>query len=412
MPEGRCCAGGAKTRRYERREKRKETAGRRLQPSSLLSPLSFRYLPRVSSLALPLPATDLDALRFRVRRLADDRPGTYRMLGADGRVLYVGKAKALRTRLLSYFRASYPDEKAARILHAAHDIQIVPTPSEFAAALTELELIRRFRPPFNVAMNRNRVSGFLVVTDERAPRLLATATPERHAGRVYGPYPSRGRVQEAARVLTDLLGIRDCRADMPVHYAEQQELFSEPYRAACPRYDFGTCAGPCAGLVTEAAYRRQGDLAAAFCEGRGIDPIGHVVSEMTTRAEAGDFERAAYWRAKFETLEWLLTCVTRARATLETLTFVYRDPGARGDARAYLIIRGEVRAAYPDPVSPIEREAFAAVVADEVAKPVEPVGRISPERLHQRLLVMSWFRNRPSAWRWTTPIPAVLTGER
>ena len=72
------------------------------------------------SLALPLPATDLEALRFRVKRLADDRPGTYRMLGADGRVLYVGKAKALRTRLLSYFRASYPEDKGARILHAAH----------------------------------------------------------------------------------------------------------------------------------------------------------------------------------------------------------------------------------------------------------------------------------------------------
>ncbi len=326
------------------------------------------------------------------------------MLGADGRVLYVGKAKALRTRLLSYFRATYPEDKAARILHAAHDIQIVPTPSEFAAALTELELIRKFRPPFNHAMNRNRVSGFLVVTDERAPRLLATATPERHAGRVYGPFPSRGRVTEAARVLTDLLGIRDCRADMPVHYAEQQELFTDPIRAACPRYDFGTCLGPCAGLVSESGYRARGEMAAAFCEGRSIDPIGRVVEEMTTRADAGDFERAAYWRAKFETLEWLLAAVARNRATLESLTFVYRDPGARGDARAYLIVRGEVRATYPDPVSPIEREAFAAVVAEEMAKPREAVGRVSPERLHQRLLVMSWFRNRPNAWRWTSPV--------
>ncbi len=69
-----------------------------------------------------------------------------------------------------------------------------------------------------------------------------------------------------------------------------------------------------------------------------------------------------------------------------------------------MIVRGEVRACYPDPVSPIEREAFAGVVATEIARPPEAIGRVSPERLHQRLLVMSWFRNRPQAWRWTTPL--------
>lgn len=351
------------------------------------------------SLALALPATDLEALRFRVRKLADDRPGTYRMVDAAGRVLYVGKAKALRTRLLSYFRASYPEDKAARILHAANDIQITPTPSEFAATLAELELIRKHRPPYNVAMNRNRKHGFLVVTDDRAPRLVATSNPDRLKGRIYGPFPSRGATHRAARVLVDMLGIRDCRADMPIHYAEQQDLFAEPMRAACPRFDFGTCLGPCAAAVTEREYRTRADVAAAFCEGRSAGPLDRIITQMGARADEGDFERATYWREKFEALEWLLAAVARHRSALDALTFVYRDPGARGDARAYLIVRGEVRACYPDPVSPIEREAFEAVVAEELAKPIDPPGRVPPERLHQRLLVMSWFRNRPEAWR-------------
>ncbi len=355
----------------------------------------------VSSLALSLPATDLEALRFRVRRLADDRPGTYRMLDPTGRVLYVGKAKALRTRLLSYFRARYPDDKAARILHASADIQFDPSPSEFAAALTELSLIRRYRPPFNVSMNRNRRYAFLVVTDEPAPRLLVSRTPERHRGRVYGPFPSPNRLRASARVLIDGLRIRDCRADLPVHFAEQEDLFAEPRRAACPRFDFGTCSAPCAGRVTRAAYLAQMELAAAFCEGRSVQPVDRIVTEMTARAAEGDFERALHWRKKFEAVEWLIAAIARSRTAAEALTFIYRDPGDRGDSRAYLIVRAEVRAGYPDPVSPLEREAFRAVVEEELARPEDPPGRVDPEKLHQRLLVMSWFRNRPDAWRRT-----------
>ena len=357
-------------------------------------------------LALALPATDLAALKLRVQRLAEDRPGTYRMLDPAGRVLYVGKAKSVRTRLLSYFRASYPDDKAARILHAASDIVFDYTPSEFAAAFAELKLIRRHRPPFNVAMNRSKRYGFLVLTDERAPRLLSTTTPERHRGRVYGPLPSAGRTLTAARVMSDLLGLRDCRADMPMHYAEQGDLFAEPRRAACPRYDFGTCLGPCAGVVSFASYHERAELAAAFCEGRSVRPVDRVVKEMTAKAEAGEYEAALRWRERFEALEWLLAATTRSRTSIELLTFAYRDPGAQGDDRIYLIRSGEIRANSPDPVSPLERVAFAGVVREELERPAPSQVRVDPERLHERLLVLSWFRTHPEAWRRTSPLPA------
>ncbi len=359
----------------------------------------------MGTLSLALPATDLEALRFRIRRLAPERPGTYRMLDPAGRVLYVGKAKRLRTRLLSYFRARYPDDKAARILHAASDIRFDPGPSEFAASLAELELIRQHRPPFNVAMNRNRRHSFLIVTDESAPRLLATTSPERHSGRIYGPLRSPARVATAARTLSDVLGLRDCRADMPMHYAEQAELFVTPRRAACPRFDFGTCAGPCAGALTTHAYRQRAELAAAFCESRTVTPIAPVIEAMTVASDRGDFERALHWRTKFEALEWLIAALARSRAAIDALSFIYRDPGERGDARAYLIIRGEVRACYPDPVTPLEREAFDAVMRQELAAPEPAPGRHDPGRLQQRLLVTSWFRTHPDAWRRTTPLP-------
>ena len=327
-------------------------------------------------------------------------------------MLYAGKAKALRTRLLSYFRAQYPDDKQARILHAASDIAFDYSPSEFAAALAELRLIRKHRPPFNVAMNHSKRYGFLVLTDETAPRLIATGTPERLRGRTYGPLPSPARTANAARTVSDLLGLRDCRADMPVHYAEQGDFFAEPRRAACPRYDFKTCLGPCAGLVAELEYQERVEAAADFCEGRAVRPVDRVVAEMSARADAGDFEGALRWREKFESLEWLLAATTRARASLEVLSFIYRDPGSQGDDRVYLIRSGEVRACYPDPVSPLEREMFAGVVKEECARPLPPAHRIDAERLHERLLVMSWFRTRPEAWRRTTALEVVaLTTE-
>jgi excinuclease ABC subunit C len=356
------------------------------------------------ALAFALPATDLPALRFRIQRLAEERPGTYRMLGADGRVLYVGKAKALRTRLMTYFRARYPDDKAARILHAASDITFDYAPSEFAASLAELKLIRKHRPAFNVAMNRSKRYAFLVLTDESAPRMVATGTPERLRGRIYGPLPSPARTALAARTLSDLLGLRDCRADMPVHFAEQGDLFTEPRRAGCFRYEFRTCLGPCTGAGAEWEYRERVEAAADFCEGRQLRPVDRVVEEMSHHAAAADFEGALRWRERFESLEWLLTATTRARAALELLSFVYRDAGAQGDDRVYLIRSGEVRACYPDPVSPLEREMFAAVVREECARPAAPLHRVDAERLHERLLVMAWFRARPDAWRRTTPM--------
>ena len=98
---------------------------------------------------LALPVADLAQLRGKVRALAENRPAVYQMVDNTGRVLYVGKAKRLRNRLLCYFRASYPEDKAARILYAAHDIRWTYVSSEFAALLTEQRQIRHSRPHFN-----------------------------------------------------------------------------------------------------------------------------------------------------------------------------------------------------------------------------------------------------------------------
>src|SRR5690606_12859726 len=130
-----------------------------------------------------------------------------------------------------------------------------------------------------------------------------------------------------------------------------------------------------------------------------------AVAEMGRAAGAEDFELALRWRERYEALEWLLATVARARAARDLLTFVYRDPGAHGDDRAYLVRGGEVRAAFPWPGAPIEAEAFRAVVREELARPMEATGPLPLDRVDEILLVMSWFRRHPEALRRTTPLP-------
>jgi hypothetical protein len=132
---------------------------------------------------------------------------------------------------------------------------------------------------------------------------------------------------------------------------------------------------------------------------------------MQEASKADRFEAAVRWREKFEHLEWLLAATSRARTAVDMLTFVYRDPGTYGDDRIYLIRQGVVRASFPDPTTPIEVEAFRAVVATDTARPESPSGPLPLESVDEILLLMSWFRAHPDALRRTTPLAEWLPDE-
>lgn len=164
-------------------------------------------------------------MHAHVKTSAENKPGVYRMVAADGEVVYVGKAKQVRTRLLSYFRAAYPDEKGARILREAHTIEWDYVPSEFAALLGELRLIKRFRPRHNVAMKRDgRNLCFIKLTGGVAPKLAVVRGPGTDDNALYyGPFLGAVRVADSLRELADVLGLRDCSLDKRMHYSDQRE---------------------------------------------------------------------------------------------------------------------------------------------------------------------------------------------
>ena len=348
----------------------------------------------------------LRAMREHVRAHAADRPGVYRMIAEGGEVVYVGKSKKLRTRLLSYFRAAYPEDKAARIVREAAAIEWDYVPSEFAALLAEMRAIKHFRPRLNVAMKRDaRHFAFIKLTGGAAPKLLAVRGPSGDDSAVYyGPFHGARRLEESLRELSDVLGLRDCRLTQRVIYADQAELFAGPARTpGCIRLEIGRCLGPCAGACTASAYADRVRLARAFLDGRSDGPLETLRAEMEASAERLEFERAASLRDKLARLEALREQFDRLRFAIESLSFVYRVAGMDGDDRVYLIRRGRVRGESPTPRTRAERRAFASLT-DHVFGAGEPSGaRVPTHEIDELMLLSSWFRTRPGELTHTRP---------
>ena len=343
-------------------------------------------------------------MRAHVRATAKDRPGVYRWLSPEGEVVYVGKSKKLRTRLLSYFRCG-SEEKGSRIVREATSIEWEYTPSEFAALLEELRLIKRFRPRLNVAMKRDaRNFCFIKLTRGAAPKLLVVRGAGADDAQIYyGPFNGAQRVSEAVRELNDALGLRDCRLDQPMHFADQPELFQLfPRTPGCIRHEIRKCLGPCVGGCTAHEYDERVGLVRGFLDGADDGPMETLRAEMEAASAALEFERAAVLRDKLQRLEGLREQFIRFRFAVETLSFVYTVPGHEGDDRVYLIRRGRVRGHCAMPRSEQDRARLRAMV-DDVFSPAErDTAQVPSHEIDELLLLSSWFRRFPGELARTT----------
>jgi excinuclease ABC subunit C len=313
--------------------------------------------------------------------------------------VYVGKSKRVRSRLLSYFRCAFPEEKGARILREAERIEWEYMPSEFAALLEELRLIKRYRPRFNVAMKRDgRNYCFIKITRGPAPKLVVVRGAGHDDSSIYyGPFMGAMGVNEAVRELNDVLGLRDCSADQRMHFADQPELFEIfPRTPGCIRFEVKKCLGPCVGGCTVEQYDARLALARAFLDGVDDGPIEQLHREMEAASERLEYERAAVLRDKVKRLEALRGQFGRLRYAVETLSFTYTVPGHEGDDRVYLIRRGRVRAEARLPQTPGEAGTLLRMI-DDVFTPVErDTGQIPTHEIDELLLLSSWFRRFPA----------------
>jgi len=330
-------------------------------------------------------------LKRAVKKHAPKIPGVYGMLDNRDQLIYVGKAKSLRSRLLSYFRENSRDPKASRIIQQTKRLVWEQTGDEFAALLRELELIQRLRPKFNVlgvpGLQRHH---YVCIGKSPAPYVYVTTAPTGKELGIYGPFVRRNQSEEAVRRLNHWFKLRDCPQTVQMNFAEQGELF-EPDRAAkCLRYELGTCSGPCAGGCTRKDYFVGVRGVKAFLDGRNRSILKTIRKQMLAESAAFEFEKAMSLRDKLEAIQWIDDRLSLLRQARNQSSFVYPLRGHDDRVRWYLIHRGEVQGVmFPPNATTSDRipEMLATAFAEHTTPAV-----LSDAAVDSVLLVSGWFR--------------------
>jgi len=348
-------------------------------------------------------------LRRAVRSRCPRQPGVYGMVDQHGTLIYVGKAKCLRTRLASYFRTKSRDPKAGRIVQATRGLIWECLPSEFAALLRELELIHRWRPRFNVQGQPTRYRRtYVCLGRQPAPYVYLARRPARDVLASFGPVPASRRAREAVRRLNDWYQLRDCSRAQVMHFADQGELFPVIRAAGCLRHEIGTCLGPCSGGCTSASYTVQLQAVHAFLTGTDTTALDTLHRDMMTAAAEQQFEQAAALRDRWEALDWLRTQLDRIRRAQDEHSFVYKMPGPGRSELWYAVHRGQVKAVLPAPRTEKAKQAALSKIEQVFGAGAwaEPA---SVEEVDVVLLVAAWFRRHPDERNRTAAPEAILS---
>jgi excinuclease ABC subunit C len=235
-----------------------------------------------------------DAVAAKLPHLPDG-PGVYLWKGRDGTTLYVGKAKRLRSRVRSYFNNDQLESlKTRHLVGLIADLDTIVVPSEAHALILEANLIKEYRPRFNIALRDDKSYPYIKVTlQEPFPRVFVTRRIEDDGARYFGPYTDVGAMRRALNVVKRIFTVRSCNYDMPAQMPERP----------CLDYYIKRCKAPCILAQSQHDYRSMIDEVVLFLSGRPDEVVRRVRERMDLAAEQLDFERAAELRDVLHHLE-------------------------------------------------------------------------------------------------------------
>lgn len=310
-------------------------------------------------------------------------PGIYRLLDADGHLLYIGKAKNLRRRVSSYLTNSAShSNKVLDLVRHVHALTYEQTGSELEAALREADLIRTLKPPYNRASTHlPRVAFLKLDVANPYPRLALTAKPRSDRALYIGPFRTRHFAARAQRLLARLLGLRTC----------QGHLSPAPTYSPCLSGQTGACTAPCAARVSREAYRARVTALLRLLNGEDTSLRDTLMEKRTQLAAALRFESAARIHQDLQLLDRIVHThkrihwiVTRAHAFL---LLPSREPGA---AQAYLVLHGRLVASGVVH-APADLERFITLARERFGLMRDIPLR--PEEIDASTILSAWLRD-------------------
>ena len=346
-------------------------------------------------------ASNSNNLREQVRKFLPREPGVYGMIDCLGRLIYVGKSKALRNRLLSYFLPGNEEDKSGRIVQTTTAIVWETLPNEFAALLREQSLIRQFQPRFNVqGIPRRQQSIYVCLGRGPAEQLYVSRRAESTASYMLGPLVGASRANRAVEVLNRVYGLRDCSSKQPCSFTDQLQLFDIDLRPGCLRLEIGTCLGPCIAACSRQEYGAQVQRAHDFLAGQEVSALHLLQDCMKLAAQRRHFERALQIQQDLQAVQWLSYRAADVALARDKYSFVYpvdaasTKSGTSGPSNRcvwYLIRNGMVDGALAAPQTKSQRESIGRMVRQWWSQP-DLVGSQFASRPETLALVASWFR--------------------
>ena len=214
------------------------------------------------------------------------RPGVYRMLDAKGEVLYVGKARNLKNRVGSYFRASGLASKTMAMVEKIASIEVTVTNSDTEALLLEQTLIKEYHPAYNIQLRDDKSYPYILLTDsDTYPRLAFYRGSRKRPGSFFGPYPSAHATRETLQVLQKVFRVRQC-----------QDSYFRNRSRPCLQYQIKRCTGPCVDLISPEDYAKDVHYSTLFLQGKSDLLTKELTKNMEKAAEEEDFEKAVVLR--------------------------------------------------------------------------------------------------------------------
>ncbi|WGM46189.1 UvrABC system protein C [Brevundimonas sp. NIBR10] len=232
-----------------------------------------------------------DLIRDEARR-APDKPGVYRMYGEDGTCLYVGKARSIKKRILQYAQGRFHTQRIGLMVSLTRSMELVVTASETEALLLESNFIKKLKPRFNVVLRDDKSFAELMIRkDHRAPQVRKHRGAHTTPGDYFGPFASTWAVNRTLNTLQKAFLLRSC-----------SDSVYETRTRPCMLHQIKRCSAPCTGLISLEDYAGMVEEASAFLKGKSRAVIGRLSQEMTTAAEAMDYEQAARVRDRIRAL--------------------------------------------------------------------------------------------------------------